>query len=1153
MSCFSLSSLRSRLLLLVLLAVIPALGLTLYTASEDRQREANHIREDALRLAQIVSVEEEQLIRGTRQLLVTLAELPQVVREGDPAMCSAFFADLLKQYHRYDNLGAIELDGDVFCSALPTAGPINAADRGYFQRALQTRDFAIGDYQIGRITGKPSINFGYPVLDEDGQVQAVVFAALDLDWLNQREYEVTAQLPQGLTLTKIDRDGVVLVHEPDPEKWVGQPALETPLAQTVLAQGQGVVEAVGLDGVPGVYAFAPVSSRLYARDMYVIIGIPEDVAFAEVNRVLARNLAGLGLVAVLALAAAWAFGDVFILRQVNALLQATKRLNGGDLGARTALPPAQGELGQLARAFDQMAEALEQRAAERKRAEEALRRREREIRVIAENVPALFSYVDADGCYRFVNKRYEEWFGVPRTEIVGKHYRQVLGEATYEQIKDRVEAALSGQQVCYEDALPYARAGTRWVFVNYVPDVDDRGKVNGFFALVTDITERKRAEEALRESEERYRSLFEGAEDHIFVLDQDFRYVMVNPSALKAGGFTLGDVVGKGPRETFPEDAEFYLSQYRQVFEAGEPVGFERELRLPDGAHWFSVTLSPIKDARGRVIALTGISRDITERKQAGEALRESEKRYRQLVETSPDAIFVHSDRKFVFVNPATIEIFGAANPEELIGRPIRDIIHPDYWKIIEERDQHIEQSEEGVGLLEEKLSRLDGTPIYVEAAGTSFTYQGKPAVQVCVRDITERKRAEEALRQYVERLGILCETDQAILAAQSPQAIAQAALSRITQLVPCQRVGITLFDLEAHQLTVLAAHFTGESRVPAGAHFSLEWFGADIERLRQGKVQVVEDVLALPQPARGLQILQAEGLRSATCVPLISRGELIGSLNLVLDSPGGLAPEYVDIAREVADSLAVAIQNALLLEQVHAGRERLQTLSRRLMEVQEVERRHIARELHDEIGQALTVMKINLQAVQRLLDTPALAPYLEESIRTVDRTLQQVRNLSLDLRPSLLDDLGLVPALRWYVDRQAQQAEFSAQFAADPLEKRLPPDLEIVCFRIVQEALTNVTRHAQARQVGVELRQRGDELQLVVRDDGVGFDVQTTLNRAAHGASMGLLGMEERALPLGGQVEIKSAPGRGTEIRARFPLTLAPSPEEGDEKGDSP
>jgi PAS domain S-box-containing protein len=136
---------------------------------------------------------------------------------------------------------------------------------------------------------------------------------------------------------------------------------------------------------------------------------------------------------------------------------------------------------------------------ERKRAEEALQKRERELRVIAENVPALFSYVDAEGCYRFVNKQYEEWFGIPRTEIIGKHYRQVLGEATYELIKDRVEAVLSGRRICYEEALPFAHGGTRWVIADYVPDAGDQGKVRGFFALVTDITERKQAEEEIRQ------------------------------------------------------------------------------------------------------------------------------------------------------------------------------------------------------------------------------------------------------------------------------------------------------------------------------------------------------------------------------------------------------------------------------------------------------------------------------------------------------------------------------------------------------------------------------------------------------------------------------------------------------------------------------
>jgi signal transduction histidine kinase len=245
-------------------------------------------------------------------------------------------------------------------------------------------------------------------------------------------------------------------------------------------------------------------------------------------------------------------------------------------------------------------------------------------------------------------------------------------------------------------------------------------------------------------------------------------------------------------------------------------------------------------------------------------------------------------------------------------------------------------------------------------------------------------------------------------------------------------------------------------------------------------------------------------------------------------------------------DRLAGAFDDmAEALEQREAERKRteeaLQILSRRLLEAQENERRHLARELHDEIGQALTAVKINLQAAQRTPD--ALVAYLEDSISIVDRTLQQVRNLSLDLRPALLDDLGLVVALRWYVDRQAQRVGFTAQFAADPSETRPRPDIETACFRVAQEALTNVVRHAQAQHVRVELRQRDAELHLLIRDDGKGFDVRAAQERAAQGASTGLLGMQERVWLVGGQIDIKSAPAWGTEIRVRFPLQNSRQP----------
>jgi signal transduction histidine kinase len=212
-----------------------------------------------------------------------------------------------------------------------------------------------------------------------------------------------------------------------------------------------------------------------------------------------------------------------------------------------------------------------------------------------------------------------------------------------------------------------------------------------------------------------------------------------------------------------------------------------------------------------------------------------------------------------------------------------------------------------------------------------------------------------------------------------------------------------------------------------------------------------------------------------------------------------------------------------------------LQRLSRSLLEALESERRTIARELHDELGQSLQAIKINLQTAQRFPQEGAAR--LTDSIGLVDHTIQQVRALSVDLRPSLLDDLGLVAALEWYVERQAQRFGFVGRFAASPHNLRLNPTVETACFRIVQEALTNVARHAKATQVWVELRQQGEKLHLMIRDNGVGCDVSAMQERAVQGVSFGLLGMRERAELAGGTFTMQSAPARGTEIRLCFPL----------------
>lgn len=372
MARLSFSSLRVRLLLLVLLAVIPALGLTLYTNLEERELRKAHVQEHALRLSRVVSADHERLIEEARQLLVTLARLP-AVHDRNRAACNALFADLLTQHLSYANLGVTDADGNIFCSALLMTRPVNTADRAWFERAVRTRDFAIGEYQIGRITGKPTVNFGHPVLNDAGHVRAVVFAALDLAWLNELARE--AGLPKGSMFTVIDRRGTILVRYPDQREWVGKLMPESLVLKAIAAQqGNGTTEAPGVDGVPRLFSFAPFGGTPQSAGAYVSIGIPAAVAFADANRMLARNLAALGLVAALALAAAWVGGNLFIVRQVQALVGATKRLAAGELSARTGLPRGQGELSQLANAFDQMAESLQQ-AHELRLLEEELRRK----------------------------------------------------------------------------------------------------------------------------------------------------------------------------------------------------------------------------------------------------------------------------------------------------------------------------------------------------------------------------------------------------------------------------------------------------------------------------------------------------------------------------------------------------------------------------------------------------------------------------------------------------------------------------------------------------------------------------------------------------------------------------------------------------------
>ncbi len=693
---------------------------------------------------------------------------------------------------------------------------------------------------------------------------------------------------------------------------------------------------------------------------------------------------------------------------------------------------------------------------ERKQAEEALQEREERLSGILSSLHETGIIVfDRQGTHQSVwtFPAAEERYGVQITDFVGRSLVDMLPPQQAKEAMAKIQHVFeTAEPTRTELLIPFPKGGF-WHDIGFSPMVGPAGEVSAVVAFVRDITERKQTEEALRESEERYRSLFEGAEDNIFVVDQDYRYVMVNTSALKTGGFTLEDAVGKGPRELFPQDAEFYLSQYRHVFETGESVRFERELRLPDGLHWFSVTLSPITGSQGRVIALTGISRDITERRRAEEALRESEGRFRQLAETIREVFWLSDPKKarMIYVSPAYEQIWGrtckslyeqprsfldailpedregvmasfekqargeaidveyrivrpdgsvrwmrsrgfpvrdesgevyrvagiaediterkrveevlresearyralvesssdqifmlsregtylASNSqvghlglesgESLVGRHLRDVYPPEVAEFYQQQLEHVLATGQAVNF-EHPMPQSDGNHYHLDTLYPIRRDGELWAVGGICRDITERKRAEEELQRLAGRLETLHAIDRAILDAESPEEIARAVLGNVRRLVPCQRGRVVLYDLEGHEVTTLAVHVSDETRLGAGACVPLEET-LGIEKLQQGKIHVVEDLLTLSQPPSEVEALLAEGVRSYIKIPLSFQGKLTGSLNLAAEEPGALGVDQIEIVREVADSLAVAIQHAQLLESERKQRAQAEAL----------------------------------------------------------------------------------------------------------------------------------------------------------------------------------------------------------------------------------
>jgi signal transduction histidine kinase len=507
-----------------------------------------------------------------------------------------------------------------------------------------------------------------------------------------------------------------------------------------------------------------------------------------------------------------------------------------------------------------------------------------------------------------------------------------------------------------------------------------------------------------------------------------------------------------------------------------------------------------------------------------------------------PDALYVGNTNGIYRCNQKALDRLGCASIEELwdkipvLAEKLRNR-YVDTGQRIPAEEEPFVRALQGEPAVLEMIQRnvRTGQDAIIRSACAPILQDGKVLGAVAINsDITERVRNEQLVRQQSERLAILHEIDNAVLAARAPVEIAQAALERVLRATEASQVAVALYHRAGREAEILATAGVGSQGYTAGARLPLSVYPM-IDLVNDGRAATVEDFAALPDGWPAKETTLAAGIRSACLVPLRLGDAVIGVLTVGRSAAGPLPPEIMDLMAHVADSLAVAIYNARLHQDLEVSREELRALSRRLVDVHERERRVVADQLFNQVSQVLAALQLQLGTLRPAVRCePEATRRLNESQETIDGLLRELHTLATDLRPVSLDRLGLVAALGQYVAEFGQTHGMTADFAAVNLEGlRIPAEVETGLFRIAQEALGNAEQHSAATRVAVILNRRERRLALTIEDNGLGFD----LGKLNPQRALGLAAMRERAESLGGSLTVETAPACGTAVLVEVPF----------------
>ncbi|NIN65870.1 MAG: PAS domain S-box protein [Anaerolineae bacterium] len=788
---------------------------------------------------------------------------------------------------------------------------------------------------------------------------------------------------------------------------------------------------------------------------------------------------------------------------------------------------------------------------ERRRAEEALRESEERFRTMYSQSPISVELYDADGKSVDANPACLDLFGVDSVE-------ELRGFSLFEDPNMPSDARAHierGEAVVYENVFDFdlvareglyktSKSGSRFIDVRITPLKGAEGVPGGFLVHVQDITERKRAEEELRETTRLLETILDHSHVLVACMDPGFNFLRVNRAYAEADGRDSSFFPGRNHFDLYPDEENQAI--FQSVAATGEVFAayakpFEYAEHPERGVSYWDWSLVPITEDDGTVTGLVLTVADVTERTRAEQALWESEEKYRDLVENIDDVIYAADAEGVVTYVSPSIEAFGYTL-SEVIGHTFPEFLVPEDSRSAGETLSTLLVSGHSVGENEYRILSKSGEVRWIRVSSRPvFADDRVVGVRGVLSDITERKRAERQLleakedaerarglegerRQEAERRRQIAESLADVMTVlnsnQSLDEVLDYIAMRTAELLGNQAVGI--YRLEDDQKFaiqaargLLVAYATGRD-IPIG-HAALRRAMASREAVpvpRLGRHPSAEGAATREALQETLARTWGDLYQALLAVPIIVGEELYGAIALYYSEAREFPEEEIELATVFGDQVALAIENARLREQV-----------RETAAIEERER--LARDLHDAVTQTLFSSSLIAEALPRVWerDPDRAREGLKELRSLTQGALAEMRTLLLELRPAGLTEKALGELLSHLTQAMTGRSRVPIRLTVEG-DSHLPDELQIALYRIAQEALNNVARHAEANEVSVWLHCEQARSRLRIRDDGRGFDPEDTLPD-----QLGMGIMRERAKSVGATLKITSQPGQGTEV----------------------